>query len=182
MPRPNDVPPSRESGRGQPPALAVGLVCLVVGAGAGLGLSRRTLPTKAALTPTPPSEAASVVVVGSTSARLAEEDRAALRAMIHEELVAERSLAEARADAGHAAPSDAQPEEALSSVQLKAYDRARAQVDHGLAGGVWTDDDKMQLHASLARLPVESWMDVVGPLIVAVNARKVRPERPGPLF
>jgi hypothetical protein len=135
------------------------------------------MPAGAATVESPP-----VVVVSSPTTPL-ENDRAALRAMIHEELAADRAAtAASRADAGREPARDDRPEPTLSNEQLKAYDRARTEVDRGIASGMWTEDDRLQLRASLATLPGETRIEIVRPLLVAVNARKVHFQGRGSLF
>jgi hypothetical protein len=169
-------------------ALAVGVPCILLGLGGGIVLSRAlgtspstavapVMPTRAA-----PPESPSVLVVGSSSARLGADDHAALRAMMREELAAERAVAEARADAGRTPTGEDRAEPPLSNEQLKVYDRARAEVDHGLAGGTWTEDDRAQLRASLAILPTETRIEVLRPLVIAQNSGKLHFEGRGPPF
>jgi hypothetical protein len=167
--------------------LVVGAACLLVGAGAGVALSRGGGPPRA--TPTPPAASAApspeserAIVLAPTTARLAEEDRAALRAMIREEIGAERSTQATATDAGGARAVDEPPAASLSSDGLRVYDRARADVDRGIARGVWTEDDRNQLRANLTGLPGKVRGEIVRPLIVAANAGKLRVEARGPLF
>ncbi len=129
-----------------------------------------------------PAAPPQTVVVGPTTARLGEDDKMALRALIREELGAERAAAAASSDAGPAASADPAQQWQLSPGGIQAFDHARAKVDAGLARGAWTEDDRAQLRASLATLPAGARAEVVRPLIVAVNEGKVHFAGHGPLF
>jgi hypothetical protein len=167
-------------------ALAIGVPCVFLGLAGGALIPRTTRPIAAPAAaaedaPGRQSEASSVTVVGPTSARLAEEDRAALRAMIHEELVAERPAPDAPA-AALRAPAAQQADAPIAPEQLESYDGARVEVDRAIARGAWTSDDRARLRVSLAALPVETRIEITRPLLVAVNAGQVRFEGRGPLF
>ena len=169
-------------------ALVIGVPCLLVGIGVGVGLaftrgpgaqSPADAPVSPSVAPAPPP---GIVLVGATTAKLGDDDRAALRSMIHEELVAERAAAEARTDAGQGSAGEPRPARDLTSDQMKVYDRARVEVDQGIARGTWNEDDRAQLHASLSTLPTETRIEIIRPLVVSVNAGKVRFDGRGPLF
>jgi hypothetical protein len=161
--------------------------CLVLGGGAGFWVARTSAAPRPVVSAPPktasdaPGEARSVVVAGSTTAHLGEDDRAALRTLIREEVAAALPHEDARR-----AARDPQPAEvgaaALSDAQLKAYDQARAAIDDGIARGTWTPENRVQLRATLAGLPAETAVEVLRPLILAVNERKVHWEGRGPLM
>jgi hypothetical protein len=172
----------RAAGRGLRSVLLVGVPCIALGLGAGMLLprGRGASPSRGEVAAAPASAvsppATSVVVMGPTRARLDDDDRAALRAMIRDELAAQNAAA-------RPAPSaEARPEPTLSNEQLKAYDAARAEVDQGLAAGVWTEDDRRQLRAKLAGLPGDTSVEVVRPLLIAMNGGKLRFEGRGSVF
>jgi hypothetical protein len=120
-----------------------------------------------------------VFVAGPSTARLADDEREALRALIREEFAAQKAAAEARGDGRKADPA---PDHAMSGEQLKSYDQGRALVDDRLATGRWSEEDRAQLRATVGALPTEERLEVVRPLVVAVNAGKVRFDGHGPLF
>jgi hypothetical protein len=167
--------------------VVVGAVCAALGLGAGIAVSRTASPTPsgdalragAVAAPAAPSQ---TIVVGPATARLGEDDKAALRALIREELGAERAAAAARADAAPSTSADPAQQWQLSPEGLQAFDRARSRVDDGLARGAWTEDDRAELRASLAGLPTEARAELVRPLINAVNEGKVHFAGHGPLF
>jgi hypothetical protein len=161
--------------------LVIGLPCLGLGTAAGYWLSRvpRTPASTPAPAPTasePAAEPRNVVVVGPTTARLADDDRAALRVLIREELAASKPAADrARPDRD---PPAAEP--TLTDAQLQAFDRARATIDSGIAQGTWTAEDRAQLRLTVAQLPAETSLEIVRPLLIAVNEGKVRWQGHGP--
>ena len=168
--------------------LVIGVSCLLLGIGVGVGVALTRSPGvprsagAQASSAVAPSPAPSIVLVGAATAKLGDDDRAALRAILREELVAERAATEGRSDAGREAPDEPRPARDLSSEQLKVYDRARVEVDDGIARGAWTEDDRAQLRASLATLPPETRIEIIRPLVVSVNEGKVRFAGRGPLF
>jgi hypothetical protein len=160
--------------------VVVGVVCAVVGVGAGVALTRTWTPPHP-----PPAPAAAtapaardVLLVGPATARLDELDKQELRAVIREELAAQRAASAARS-ADAAVPN---PESHMSSESMRAYDDARVAVDDAIARGTWTERDRSGLRASMAQLPADSRLDLVRPLIVAVNSGKVHFDGRGPLF
>jgi hypothetical protein len=156
----------------------------VLGVAGGIAFSRAPAPPRssshAAEAPQDPSpERTRVVAVGPSTARLDDDDKTALRALIREEFASQKAAMEARGDARKADPA---PDHAMSSEQVKSYDRGRALVDDGLARGAWTEDDRAQLHDAIAGLPTDELFEIVRPLLVAVNTRKVHFDGHGPLF
>jgi hypothetical protein len=158
---------------------------LLAGTG-GFWLSRVTAPPRATVSAQAnagseaPGEPRSVVVVGGpTTARLGDDDRAALRALIREELASASSRHDAKRGSSDSERAEAP---ALSDVQLKRYDQARTVVDDGIAHGTWTPENRAQLRATLAGLPAETTVEIVQSLIVAVNQGKVRWEGRGPMM
>jgi hypothetical protein len=79
--------------------------------------------------------------------------------------------------AASAAPSDG-----IDPAGHDAYLRARTAVDDGIARGVWSTEDRSALRALLVSVPGPLRLEIVSPLIVAVNAGKVQFRGRGPLF
>jgi hypothetical protein len=171
----------------------VAVPCLLIGAGASAALSshaaaRTTNGAVAAATEgdSPPSR--TVVVAGPTTAHLADDDRAALRALIRDELAASAAknaapaAAGAGANAALTASREPETERPLSSEDLKVYDRVRTTVDEGVARGNWTEDDRAHVHDAIRSLPPERASELVRPLFVALNEGKLHFEGRGPLF
>jgi hypothetical protein len=167
-----------------PPLLAVAGAFLLLGIGGGFLVSRAVSarPAPAATLSRGADEATgesrNVVVVGSATAHLADEDRLALRALVRDELAAARAKNEPKQTVPDPKPADAP----LSDAQIHAYDGARALVDDGIAHRAWTSEDRVHLRAAVASLPAERAVEVLRPLIVAVNQGQVRWDGPGPLF
>jgi hypothetical protein len=157
---------------------------VLLGLGGGAALSR-ALTSQAtsqrhaddgASTPPVPRD---VYVVGPSTARLGDDDKAALRALLREELAAQH-LAAARDTAS--APPEESPMANLSHEQLKSYDEARSAVDDAIARGVWTSDSRADLRGTTASLPAQARVEIAQPLVVAVNSGKVHFEGHGPLL
>jgi hypothetical protein len=125
----------------------------------------------------PPSR--DVVVVGPTTARLDDADKNALRAIVREELAAERAAA--AASASTTAADDPQQWQ-LSDAAMKSYDVVHARVDDAITRGAWTPDDRDALRLQLGNLPAEARVEALRPLVVAVNDGRVRFTGHGPLF
>jgi hypothetical protein len=160
--------------------LAIALPCVVVGTAfgywAGHVPAARRSPPPGESASEPAGEPRNVVVVGPSTARLADEDRSAMRALVREELAA----AKPRADAPRADRDPTSAEPPLTDAQLQAFDRARATVDSGIAHGTWTSENRAQLRMTMAQLPVERTLEIVRPLVIAVNEGKVHWEGHGP--
>jgi hypothetical protein len=160
--------------------LAIAVPCVVVGTAFGywaghVPAAQRATPPPGASASELAGEPRNVVVVGPSTARLADDDRAALRALVREELAASKPRADApRAD------RDPAPEPSLTDAQLQAFDRARATVDSSIAQGTWTPENRAQLRMTMAQLPAETSLEIVRPLLIAVNEGKVRWEGHGP--
>jgi len=119
-------------------------------------------------------------VYSPVTASLGDDDKAALRALIREELKAARPDSPAKPDA-----SQESPEEALSRLPRDgrtAYDEAQGMVGTAVQRGSWTNEDRSELRQRLAQLPVPMRLELVSPLIVAVNKGEVHFEGRGPLF
>jgi hypothetical protein len=156
----------------------------VLGVAAGLAFSRAPASPRssshAAEAPEDPlPERTRVVSVGPSTARLDDDEKMALRALMREELASQKAAMEARRDGAN---GDRAPDQAMSGEQLKSYDHARALVDDGLARGAWTEDDRAQLRDTIAELPTDERFEIVRPLLVAVNTRQVHFQGHGPLF
>jgi hypothetical protein len=165
-------------------AVLVGAPCIVLGVAGGIAFSRAPASPRSSSHPAqapedPSPERTRIVAVGPSTARLDDDEKMALRALIREEFAAQKAAAEARGDAGSGDPP---LDHAISGEQLKSYDHARTLVDDGLARGVWTEDDRAQLRDTIAGLPTEQRFEILRPLVVAVNSRKVHFEGRGPLF
>jgi hypothetical protein len=164
-------------------AVLVGAPCIVLGMVVGgisfssESASKRSSSHAAAAPEDPSPERTRVVSVGPSTARLDDDEKMALRALIREELAGQKAAMETRGDAGGGGPAPA-----MSSEQLKSYDDGRAIVDDSLARGVWTEDNRAQLGDKIAGLPTEQRFEIMRPLVVAVNSRKVHFEGRGPLF
>ena len=165
------------------PAIAAASLVLGLAAGVGLTRSSSTRPeprervSRAADAP-PPSMTAATSAPAVTVAPLSEPDKAALRAMIREELAAARPPPVE----SHEPSPAATLERPISNDDLKAYDQVRAIVADGLHRGSWTEEDRAHARRTLGSLPPEMRLELVGPLIVAVNQQKVRFEGTGPLL
>jgi hypothetical protein len=130
------------------------------------------VPTFLAQDAPPPVQALSEPV----AARLSEEDKLALRAMVRQEVAAMRP------------PSTASETESSASVPpppvevIAALASARDSVDDAIVRGGWTPADRRQLRARLAGVSAEKREEVMLPLIVAVNEGRVRFDGHGPLY
>jgi hypothetical protein len=124
---------------------------------------------------------------------LSDTDKAALRALIRDELgaalaakhevLATREVAR-RADVVPDA-STRTAEQALAGLtrdQRVSYDDLTSLVSDGVDRGTWTADDRQQVREKLYALPPELGLEVVRPLMIAVNNGKVHPAVRGPLF
>jgi hypothetical protein len=176
----------------------IAVPCILVGVAAGASAAlarghatprRAGIPAENAGPAAGAPEARNVVIAGPTTARLADDDRAALRALIRDELAATagRSAAQPVDGAGAggaraASNGELSNESPLSGRDLKTYDRVRAAVDDGVARGVWTEENRAQVHADIRTLPAERAMEVVRPLLVALNQGQLHFEGSGPLF
>jgi hypothetical protein len=158
----------------------------VLGLAAGIAVSRRFTPEHVASSPAAAPNVDStanvrvIPVVGPTTARLADEDREALRALVREELAALRPAKDS--SSADRAEDRQTPEPPIAGDQIRAYDALRAKVDDSIARGVWTAEDRVQARAARASLSPRQFVETVRPLTVAVNLGKVRFEGPGPLF
>jgi hypothetical protein len=152
------------------------VVCAVTGfaAGASTVRSHAPKPHAVAAPADAPASSPDVVVVGPTRARLDDEDKKELLALIHQELAAQRPAPAAPAD--KAAASDEAAELQLSNDGMKVYDSARSRIDEAVSRGTWTDSDRDALRTSLAQLPGPACVDAMRPLFVAINSGKVRVE------
>jgi hypothetical protein len=124
---------------------------------------------------------------------LSDADKAALRAIIHDELraaLAARHEVETAREVARASDvvPDASPrtaEQALAGLtrdQRVSYDDVTSLVSDGISRGTWTPDDRQQLKEKLRSLPGELVFPVVQPLMIAVNLGKVHSTVRGPLF
>jgi hypothetical protein len=135
--------------------------------------------TTAEATEPAPEPRHDVVMVGPVTARLADEDRAALRALIREELAA--GMTQSRGDdAGATTLAPRPPSQPLETTD--SYVQARSVVDDGISHGSWSPADRTRLRDALSSLPTEARLEIVQPLVVAVNSGRVRFEGHGPLF
>jgi hypothetical protein len=166
--------------------IAVGTALGVAVTWAALG--GRARPARAASSPDaiePPPACGGAgrpqIVLSPVTARLGEDDRVALRALIREELQAVR--ASQTSPAGDAAPPDPETTvQALEPNARSAYDAANVLVEAALRTRSWTERDKRKLEKQLVGLPHDLYGRIVGPLIVAVNRGDVRFEGRGPLL
>jgi hypothetical protein len=168
----------------------MGAVCLAAGVVAGTLFSsarrhsRETpeaAPQNAGRVPAsdpPPVQAPALTV----ATRLSEADKGALRDLVREELAAERARVAGARDAGRAAAEPDSTEVPISAANVKSFDEARSVIDEGLSRHVWTEADRAHIRQAVARLPPEMRMELIRPLIVAVNSGKVRFDGRGPLF
>jgi hypothetical protein len=161
--------------------LTITVPCVIVGTAFGywaghVPATRHATPPPDDSTSMPAAEPRNVVVVGPSTARLADDDRAALRALVREEIAASRPHADA--PGADRAPTPA--EATLTDAQIQAFDRARAAVDSGIAQGTWTPENRIELRMTMAQLPAETTMEIVRPLLIAMNEGKVRWEGHGP--
>jgi hypothetical protein len=127
--------------------------------------------------PQPPVE----LVVRPTTATLGEDEKRALRALVRDELRAALASG-AMADAGQPASSPTDALASLSPNGMKTYDKAKDIIDTAIRHGSWTSEDRDQLREKLSTLPPDVYLEVVSPLVAAVNRREVRFEGRGPLF
>jgi hypothetical protein len=160
--------------------VVVGLVAGVVGTRAS-ATPGRTASTPALACSELAGQPHAEPVAGPLTARLADEDRAALRALMREELAAARAPGEPRAPAGRAEspPPDDRP---LTNDEIKAYDRVRAMTDDRIARGEWTEKDRATARVAMATIPPDQRIELMQPLMIAVNTGKVRFDGRGPLF
>jgi hypothetical protein len=123
------------------------------------GKSAAPAPSAQAVAEPSPPPALPPIVAVSATARLGDEDREALRALIREELRAGRAEAAAGGPAGPAtSASAAASQSVLASLppeSAAAYQRAQTLVDDGIARGTWSEADRAGLQAELAPLPGE---------------------------
>jgi hypothetical protein len=122
------------------------------------------------------------IVLNPTMARIGEEDRAALRDVIRQELHARPAPAASSDSTPDPAPDPSARYDQLSPTQRTAYDEARSVVDDRVRRRTWTEDDRQQLRASVGDLPAEVRAALLAPLIRAVNSGEVRFEGRGPLL
>jgi len=167
--------------------IAGGLFGLAVGvAAAWLFMSRRPAPPRPPRTQAAaeaPAATAPQIVLGAVTARLGEDERESLRALIRRELQA--TVARAEAQPGASENNAAVPNEMrdrLPSGARSAYDEATATVDESIRSRTWTEKDRQRLRQQMADLPAEARQAVLTPLILAVNAGDVHFEGRGPLF
>jgi hypothetical protein len=124
---------------------------------------------------------------------LSDTDKAALRALIRDELGAaltakhevETTHEVARRSDVVLDASTRTAEQALAGLtrdQRVSYDDATSLVSDGIDRGTWTADDRQQLNEKIRSLPSELVLAVVQPLIVAVNSQKVHLAVRGPIF
>jgi hypothetical protein len=97
----------------------------------------------------------------------------------------EAAFSSAAADAAPAtaSPSDCAGSDATPAPEaFRAFDRARAAIDHGVARGIWSTGDRDGIHKDLMMLPLETRNDIERPLVSAVRDGRVRFRGRGPLF
>ena len=118
----------------------------------------------------------------ASPARLTDADRAMLGEVVREQVRA--ALVAQQATTPDAGPKDEgqTAAERLTAPQMQAYDEARAMVGRRIEHGSWNDGDRAQLRPLLAGMPVDVRLEIVRPLIVAVNAGQVRFTGQGRLF
>ena len=163
--------------------LTVGVACTILGLGAGVAITRRPAPEHARRGAVPAeAPSSSVVVVSPTTARLDDADKQALRAIVREELAAERAAIAPAVSATEATATDDAPKWQLSSGEMKIYDGVRASIDDAVARGTWSAEDRASLRPQIAQLPAEARVEAMRPLIVAVNEGKIHFSGRGPLF
>jgi hypothetical protein len=116
--------------------------------------------------------------MASVETRLSDEDMAALRRAIREEI---RAAKEAT-DGGQSvpAPSPEASADAMSDEAIQVYDRAHAAIDQALERGSWTEQDRDRLRADLGSLPADRRRELIETLFVAINQQKVRYSGHGP--
>lgn len=164
-----------------------GLAALVVGlasAGvvgyllAGRGTTRRSAPATSAAPP---------------AAQLEALDRAALRAMLREELIALRGTHQGGEPASLPAPAaptkvpDQAPAEATADFaptaeQDQRYESGRQLLDGALTRGTWTRDDGRAFRAVLASVTPEQRRELLAALLPALNEGRLAPTTQGPPF
>jgi hypothetical protein len=167
----------------------IAVACGVIGALAGAAVTwsfgaRPPANTPVAVERAHPAEPTREIVVQPTVARFGDDEKQAFRALIREELQAYRGAGLPGADAAPNLPPTS-PADALAQLspdRLKVYDGARRMIDDAIQHRSWSNDDRQQLREKLSSLPPDVGLEVVRPLIVAVNNQEVRFEGVGPLF
>jgi hypothetical protein len=66
--------------------------------------------------------------------------------------------------------------------QVKAVERGRQTVEASVRSGVWSDRDRDELRSALRDAPGNLHLEVIDPLIIAINQGKVRVDFVGPPF
>jgi hypothetical protein len=156
---------------------AVAATALVRARSQGVTPIRSSEATRAA-----PAEPRVAPIVLNPQLGLSEADRAALRNMIRDEVRAGRAV-DPSVDAAVSQQADLPKLAAqLTGDQRKVYDAAQSLVDQAIVHGSWTGDDRDHLRDGLVGIPEELRLEVVRPLIVAVNAGQVRFRGRGPLY
>ena len=156
------------------PSLKIGLVAL-------LGVALGSLLPRFFGQPSMPATASKAAEAQAITVRLNDEDKNGLRALVREELA--QTLGAARAGAS-TSPSDAGSASAPSPspAAAEAYKAARATIDKQITHGSWTDADRTQLRAILPALSSDARIEVIRPLLIAMNEGKVHFAGNGPPF
>lgn len=153
-------------GRGTWIALAAGAVALAFWAG------QQTSPTPAPATEreAPAAASARPIVIERTQAEPGL-DREELRAIVREELAR-----------GQAAPSpaeeSAEADPARQQARAEALAQASTVVEHGIADGVWSTEERNALRAQLPQLGEREIHAVLSPLFQAINAQRLQLDGP----
>jgi hypothetical protein len=123
------------------------------------------------------------IVLQPTTATLGSDDKAALRALVRDEVRAALSARAVAAAAPSASTGDVQSMiDALGPELRVHYDSGRQIVDDGISRKRWTEQDRAHLRKDIGGLDAPIALSIVDPLILAVNRGEVRFEGEGPLF
>ncbi|RKH67013.1 hypothetical protein [Corallococcus aberystwythensis] len=167
------------------------VLALVAAAGAGFGLARRTAPAmlpeqahpglerledevqalrrELAATPRPmPSSGAALDVVAL------RED---LRRMVREELQSAKDSGPATASRERMAPAPP-----ASQENLEALAKARRLMDESVSARRWGDREREEFFALRGRLTAQQTVQVLQPLVMAINSQQLRVSTSGPPF
>jgi hypothetical protein len=123
------------------------------------------------------------IVIQPTTATLGSDDKAALRALVRDQVNAALSARALAAAAPSASTRDVQSMiDALGPELRVHYDSGRQIVDEGISRKRWTEQDRASLRKDIRGLDSTIALSIVDPLILAVNRGEVRFDGEGPLF